>query len=147
MRRTALGLPLVFYENGRTIATSHGPAWFTILCRSSRAFSAVSAPPEAKLRQRGVIHVAVFGSVVGEESRADSDVDLLVDLTPDLASDFFAYAGVAADLDQIVGRDVDVARRDKLRPHVRPSRGSVFTGVVDGTITRLERARVMIAVR
>lgn len=76
---------------------------------------------EAELRQRGVIHVAVFGSVVREESRADSDVDLLVDLTQDLANDFFAYAGVAADLEEIVGRDVDVARRDKLRPHVRPS--------------------------
>lgn len=76
---------------------------------------------EAELRQRGVIHVAVFGSVVREESRADSDVDLLVDLTPDMANNFFAYAGVAADLEEIVGREVDVARRDRLRPHVRPS--------------------------
>ena len=29
----------------------------------------------------------------------------------DVAGDFFAYAGIAADLEQIVGRDVDVARR------------------------------------
>jgi predicted nucleotidyltransferase len=46
---------------------------------------------------------------------------LLVDLTPEVALDFFAYAGVADDLEVIVGRDVDVARRDRLRPHVRPS--------------------------
>jgi uncharacterized protein len=76
---------------------------------------------EAALRRRGVIHVAVFGSVVRDDSRPDSDVDLLVDLTPDLSADFFAYAGVAADLEEIVGREVDVARRDRLRPHVRPS--------------------------
>lgn len=76
---------------------------------------------EAELRQRGVLHVAVFGSAVRGESRADSDVDLLVDLTPDLAENFFAYAGVAADLEAILGRDVDVARRDRLRPHVRPN--------------------------
>lgn len=48
-------------------------------------------------------------------------MDLFVDLTPDVANDFFAYAGIAADLEEIVGRDVDVARRDRLRPHVRPS--------------------------
>lgn len=76
---------------------------------------------EVELRARGVVHVAVFGSVVRSEDRPDSDVDLFVDLTPDVAGDFFAYAGIAADLEQIVGRDVDVARRDRLRPHVRPS--------------------------
>lgn len=76
---------------------------------------------ELELRERGVVHVAVFGSVVRSEHRADSDVDLLVDLTPDVADDFFAYAGIAADLEQIVGQDVDVARRDRLRSHVRPS--------------------------
>ena len=76
---------------------------------------------EVELRARGVVHVAVFGSVVRSENRPDSDVDLFVDLTPDVAGDFFAYAGIAADLEQIVGRDVDVARRDRLRPHVRPS--------------------------
>jgi uncharacterized protein len=76
---------------------------------------------EGELRARGVVHVAVFGSVVRAENSADSDVDLFVDLTPSVAEDFFAYAGIAADLEQIVGRDVDVARRDRLRPHVRPT--------------------------
>lgn len=76
---------------------------------------------EVELRERGVLHVAVFGSVVRSEDRPDSDIDLFVDLAPDVAGDFFAYAGIAADLEQIVGRDVDVARRDRLRPHVRPS--------------------------
>ena len=76
---------------------------------------------EVELRERGVVHVAVFGSVVRAEHRGDSDVDLLVDLSPEVAGDFFAYAGIAADLEAIVGRDVDVARRDRLRPHVRPS--------------------------
>jgi len=76
---------------------------------------------EANLRGRGVMHVAVFGSVVRAEERPDSDVDLFVDLSPEVADDFLAYAGIAADLEEIVGRDVDVARRDRLRPHVRPN--------------------------
>lgn len=48
-------------------------------------------------------------------------MDLLVDLAPEIARDFLAYAGIAADLEAIVGRDVDIARRDRLRPHVRPA--------------------------
>jgi predicted nucleotidyltransferase len=76
---------------------------------------------ESALRERGVLHVAVFGSVVRAENRDDSDVDLLVDLSPAVATDFFAYAGIAADLEAIVGQDVDVARRDRLRAHVRAS--------------------------
>jgi hypothetical protein len=76
---------------------------------------------EVELRARGVVHVAVFGSVVRAENLADSDVDLFVDLTPEIADDFLAYAGIAADLEEIVGQDVDVAQRDRLRPHVRPS--------------------------
>ena len=52
---------------------------------------------EVELRARGVVHVAVFGSVVRSEHRTDSDVDLFVDLTPSVADDFFAYAGIAAD--------------------------------------------------
>jgi predicted nucleotidyltransferase len=76
---------------------------------------------EVELRERGVVHVAVFGSVVRSEHRTYSEVDLFVELTPRVADDFFAYAGVAADLEQIVGQDVDVARRDRLWPNVRPS--------------------------
>src|SRR5665213_2456857 len=76
---------------------------------------------EAELRRRGLVHVAVFGSAVRHESRPDSDVDLLVDLAPEVANDFLAYAGIAADLEQIVGREIDVAQHDRLRPHVRPS--------------------------
>lgn len=76
---------------------------------------------EADLRRHGVVHVAVFGSVAMDEDRPDSDVDLFVDLAPEVADDFLAYAGIAADLEEIVGRDVDVARHDRLRPHVRPT--------------------------
>lgn len=74
---------------------------------------------EVELRARGVVHVAVFGSVVRADNPADSDVDLLVDLTPEIAENFLAHAGIAADLEEIVGQDVDVARRDRLRSQVR----------------------------
>lgn len=57
----------------------------------------------------------MIGSTVRAENRDDSDEDFFVELTRDLADDFFASAGVARDLEEIVGRDVDVARSDRLR--------------------------------
>ncbi len=44
-----------------------------------------SRAPE--LRRRGVVHVAVFGSVARQDDRPDSDVDVLVELEPEVASD------------------------------------------------------------
>jgi predicted nucleotidyltransferase len=38
---------------------------------------------EADLRVRGVAHAALFGSVAHGEGRADSDIDIMVELAPD----------------------------------------------------------------
>ena len=38
------------------------------------------AAQEAELRRRGVRHLAVFGSVARGEDRADSDVDIAVEI-------------------------------------------------------------------
>lgn len=37
---------------------------------------------EADLRQQGIAHAAVFGSVARQEATPTSDVDILVDLDP-----------------------------------------------------------------
>lgn len=76
---------------------------------------------EAELRARGVVYAAIFGSVARGEARPDSDVDVLIDLDPAVRLNLFAYAGIAADLQEWIGHPVDLARRARLRPHVRPS--------------------------
>ncbi len=76
---------------------------------------------EADLRRRGVIYAAVFGSAARGGESAQSDVDVLIDLDPAAHVDLFAYAGIAVDLEAWIGRPVDLARRARLRPHVRPS--------------------------
>jgi predicted nucleotidyltransferase len=73
------------------------------------------------LRRRGVVHAAVFGSVARGDDTAESDVDILVDLDPAIISDFLAYAAIAAELEETLGREVDVAQRSRLRSHVRLS--------------------------
>ena len=72
-----------------------------------------------ELRRRGVQHASVFGSLARGEGGPGSDVDILITLDPTVRTDAFGYAGVLGDLEDWIGRKVDVARRDMLRDHVR----------------------------
>jgi uncharacterized protein len=70
------------------------------------------------LRALGVRHLSIFGSLARGEAEADSDIDLLVDLDARKSLDIVDYAGIARKIEQLVQRPVDLARRDKLKPHV-----------------------------
>jgi len=71
---------------------------------------------EAELRRRGVSHAAVFGSVARGEARADSDIDVLVDLDPQRPMGVFEYARLKLDIGDMLGGAVDVVNRKTLRP-------------------------------
>ncbi len=60
----------------------------------------------------GMHDIAVFGSVARGQERADSDVDLLVDANQDRS--LFDIAGFESDLEQLLGRPVDVITRNGL---------------------------------
>jgi uncharacterized protein len=49
---------------------------------------------EEALRARGIVHAALFGSVARGEADAASDVDIMIELDPDLELDIYAYAGL-----------------------------------------------------
>jgi uncharacterized protein len=68
-----------------------------------------SSKPE--LQEIGVRHAEIFGSVARGEHGPDSDVDILVDLDPEIVSDLFAYSRVQRTLQEIVGRPVDIVMR------------------------------------
>ena len=67
--------------------------------------------------RRGASNVRVFGSVARGDESEHSDVDLLVDLGSDVG--LVALAGLAREIGQIVGVDVDVVPADSLKPGVR----------------------------
>ena len=71
-----------------------------------------------KLRQLGVRHLSLFGSTARGVARPDSDVDLLIELDPRQKIDLFDYAGIVGEIQKLLPQHVDVARRDKLKPHV-----------------------------
>ncbi len=67
--------------------------------------------------KHGAYNVRVFGSVARGEDRPDSDVDLLVDVETTTSSWF--PAGLILDLEQILGRQVEIVTEKGLNPQLR----------------------------
>jgi hypothetical protein len=82
---------------------------------------------EGELRRFGVFHAAVFGSVARGEARADSDIDVLVELDQDRPMGIFEYARLRLYINEILDGAGDVVNRRTLKPLVRDSilRGAV----------------------
>jgi len=76
---------------------------------------------EPELRNRGVLHAALFGSVARDEATPASDIDILIELAPDAPVGLFEYVGITQYLADLFPARVDVANRRRLKPLVRPS--------------------------
>jgi len=67
--------------------------------------------------KHGALDLRVFGSVARGEIRPDSDVDFLVKAGPETSSWF--PAGFILDLEELLGRKVDVVTEAALHPMIR----------------------------
>ena len=76
---------------------------------------------ESELRRLGVSHAAVFGSVARGEARADSDIDVLVDLDQERPLGIFEYARLKLYIGEILDGAGDVVNRRTLKPLLRDS--------------------------
>lgn len=76
---------------------------------------------EVDLRRLGVSHAAVFGSVVRGDARADSDIDVLVDLDQERPLGIFEYARLKLYINEILHGAADVVNRRTLKPLLRES--------------------------
>jgi len=96
--------------------------------RQPRRLSKLSGPVGQRVRRRrqdliaaaaayGVTNLRVFGSVARGTDRPDSDLDLLADLPPDMG--LFDLGRVQAELEAIVGSQVDLVPASDLKPGVR----------------------------
>lgn len=88
---------------------------------------AIDLPMEAIAdfcRQWHVIEFALFGSVLRDDFRPDSDVDVLVSFHKDASPSLFDLGGMAVDLEKMLGRRVDLLERRGLEqsdnPYLRP---------------------------
>lgn len=71
----------------------------------------------AVCQRHGVSNVRIFGSVVRGEAGMDSDLDILVELTG--ARTPWWPGGIVAELEELLGRRVDVVTTDALHPLIR----------------------------
>ena len=69
------------------------------------------------LQEFGVKSLAIFGSVVRDEARADSDVDILVEFSRPVG--LLAFLKLKRYLEKILGKPVDLVTSKALRPQWR----------------------------
>jgi uncharacterized protein len=125
------------YESGhrqpslRTLASLVDAADYELVTevrRRPHSLSRLSGPVGRRLRRRrqdvisaaaahGVSGLRVFGSVARGEDRADSDVDLLVDVPEHMS--LFGLARLQAELETILGARVDLVPSQDLKPDVQ----------------------------
>ncbi len=68
------------------------------------------------LRARGARNIRLFGSVARGEDGPESDIDLLVDVSPSVG--LFALGRMRADAERILGSHVDIVPSNSLKPDV-----------------------------
>ena len=80
--------------------------------------TALIAKHRLELKRLDVKSLALFGSVVRDEARPDSDVDFIVEFEG--KATFDGYMNVKQFLEKILGHRVDLVTRKALRPRIRP---------------------------
>lgn len=75
---------------------------------------------EAVLRASGVRHAGLFGSRARGDHRADSDIDILIEISPEAGVGLWEYEGIKSFIRQLFDAPVEVVDRDHLKPLVRP---------------------------
>ncbi|MBI2908041.1 MAG: nucleotidyltransferase family protein [Chloroflexi bacterium] len=89
----------------------------------SRVERNISVPHErlAEFCQRHhITKLAFFGSVLRDDFRPDSDVDVLVEFDPDHVPGFFRLSDMETELSALLGgRKVDLRTREDLSRHFR----------------------------
>ena len=72
-----------------------------------------------ELRKLGITRLALFGSVVRDQHRPDSDIDLLIDIDRQHGFSLGDQAGLQTAFENLLGQPVDLIRRDLLKPFLR----------------------------
>jgi hypothetical protein len=85
----------------------------------------VGIPSEALpefCRRRGIMRLSVFGSVLRDDFRPDSDLDLLVEYEPGTRHDLWDHYFMCEELRKILGHRIDLINREALERSANPFR-------------------------
>lgn len=70
-------------------------------------------------RKHGVRKLALFGSVLRDDFRSDSDVDVLVEFEPGARAGYLKLAAMELELGEVIGRKVDLRTPGELSRYFR----------------------------
>jgi predicted nucleotidyltransferase len=73
-------------------------------------------------RRHGIVELALFGSVLRDDFRPDSDVDVLVSFAPDARPTLFDLVDMQDELRSLFGREVDLLTRRGVEASRNPER-------------------------
>jgi uncharacterized protein len=76
---------------------------------------------ERALRDCGVMHAALFGSVARGDIRSGSDIDIMIEINPNVRMTVFEYVDLKDYIAALFGETVDDVNREGLKPFVRPA--------------------------
>jgi hypothetical protein len=77
---------------------------------------------EAFCRKWRIREFSLFGSVLRDDFRPDSDVDVLIDFEPDVPWSLYEWIDMIDELKILFGREVDLICREGLRNPFRRKR-------------------------
>ena len=72
-----------------------------------------------RIKEFGVAHLSIFGSVARDEARVDSDVDILVEYEPAAQVGLFEFVRLQRFLSESLGARVDLATPAALRKEMK----------------------------
>lgn len=70
-------------------------------------------------RKHDVARLALFGSILRDDFRSDSDVDVLVEFAPGRGPGLFGFAGMQMELSEMLGRQAHLHTPAMLGPTYR----------------------------
>lgn len=76
-------------------------------------------PIAAFCQRNGIRRLALFGSILREDFRPDSDIDLLVEFEPGQVPSLLGMAGLEIELSEMLGRRVDLRTPEDLSRYFR----------------------------
>jgi len=69
--------------------------------------------------QYQIKEMGIFGSYIRGEEDENSDIDILVEFSPDIEFGLFTFCHLENQLSEKLGKKVDLVTKDGLKPHLR----------------------------